>query len=429
MDSTTKLPVPTADDVKNKVVLVRVDYNVPLETEQGQTTVADDTRIAQSIETIRFLMKAGAKIVLLSHLGRPKGPNDAHLSLRPIADVLEKTFHIPCQFSDQVVGEAVQTKIGQLKPGEVLLLENVRFHPGEKAGDHNFAKTLASYGDIYINEAFSSLHRKHATTYYVPQLLPSFAGFDVAREIATLTKLLTEPRRPFICLIGGAKISDKVEAIRALANKADAVLIGGGIANNFLKAEGLEIYRSFTEEAVSAEKGKTTDYTAMAEQLISQHKHERLLKDGYIPLPKIIAPVDVVAAPSIEETHRDKVKTIDLSHDMLDQEEHTKLVYADIGPKTIRLYSEILMQAETIFWNGPMGVWENPLFEAGTHKLGCAIADAEATSVVGGGDTIAAIDHFGLKYAFSYISTGGGASLEFLSGTELPGLEVLKRKK
>jgi len=427
MKSYHNLRTPKIADVANKTVLVRVDYNVPLESQHSTIVVKDDKRIAQSVETIHFLIKAGAKIVLLSHLGRPKSAGDTHLSLAPVAQHLQKKFHIPCTFIPETVGENVVAAIAQLQPGEAVLLENLRFQSEEKAADTTFAKQLASLGDVYINEAFSSLHRKHASTYVLPQLLPNFAGFDLAREVATLNKLLTEPRRPFICLIGGAKIADKVDAIKVLASKADAILIGGGIANNFFKAEGLEIYRSFTQESNLVTNDGKVDYSQMAGQLIAEHKHERVLKDGYIPLPKIIYPIDVVAAPSITETDRRKVQMLDLTHDMLDKPEHEKLVYADIGPKTIRLYRELLLQAETIFWNGPMGVWENELFADGTHKLACAVADAAATSVIGGGDTIGAIDHFGLGAAYSYISTGGGASLEFLSETELPGLEVLSK--
>lgn len=426
MNKHISIQTPKEHDVAGKTVLVRVDYNVPLEKSRSTIVVKDDKRIAQSIETLHFLMRAGAKVVLLSHLGRPKSPEDVHLSLRPVATVLQKKYHIPCSFLPKITGEEVRTAISELKFGSVLLLENLRFHQGEKSADPNFVKELASLGDVYVNEAFSSLHRKHASTYLLPQKMPSFAGFDLAREVATLQAMLTEPKRPFICLIGGAKISDKVSAIRELAKRADAILIGGGIANNFFKAEGLEIYRSFTEEATQAV-DTTTDYTKLAQQLIAEHKHERLLKDGYIPLPKIIYPIDVVAAPSIDEKNKNKTELIDLTHDMLDQVEKTRLVYADIGPKTTRLYSELLLHAETIFWNGPMGVWENDLFASGTHKLACAVADSQATSIIGGGDTIAAIDHFGLGSAYSHISTGGGASLEFLSGNELPGLQVISR--
>lgn len=419
------LSTPTKSDVEGKTVLVRVDYNVPLVNKNGKVLVGDDRRIAQSLETIHFLQAAGAKIILLSHLGRPTSNQDTHLSLKPIADHLRKKFRMACEFSPQITGETTSNLVDQLQPAEVLLLENLRFDPREKKGDQEFAKELANLGDVYINEAFSTLHRAHASTTLLPKLLPHFAGFDVLKEVTTLTKMLTEPRRPFVCLIGGAKIADKVAAIEQLANLADCILIGGGIANNFFKAEGLEIYRSFTEEKISSG-DQEADYAQVAADLLHEHRHEHILKDGYIPLSKILYPIDVVAAPSLETHSKNQIKTIDLSSGPIDTDEQVKLSYLDIGPKTIRLYKEILNQAETIFWNGPMGVWENPLFAGGTHKLACTIADADATTIVGGGDTLGAIDAFGLSQSFSHISTGGGASLEFLSGKDLPGLLALR---
>ncbi len=415
---------PTKSDVQGKIVLVRVDYNVPLIKKNGKVLVGDDRRIAQSLETIHFLQAAQAKIILLSHLGRPVSDRDLQLSLQPIADHLKKKFRIPCYFSPEIIGETTSSLVNQMQPGEVMLLENLRFDPREKKGDSEFAQELAKLGDVYINEAFSTLHRSHTSTTQLPKLLPHFAGFDVIREVTTLTKMLTEPRRPFICLLGGAKIADKVAAIEQLAQKADCILIGGGIANNFFKAQGLEIYRSFTEEKISAS-DQDEDYSQVAAELLHQHRHEHMLKDGYIPLPKIIYPIDVIAAPSLQSYSKNQLRTIDLSNGPKDTEEHIKLSYLDIGPKTTRLYREIISQAETIFWNGPMGVWENPLFATGTHKLACAVADADATSIVGGGDTLGAIDAFGLAQSYSHISTGGGASLEFLSGKNLPGLVAL----
>lgn len=416
---------PTKTDIEGKTVLVRVDYNVPLVNKNGKIVVGDDRRIAQSLETIHFLQKAQAKIILMSHLGRPASDQDKHFSLKPIADHLRKKFRIPCHFSPEITGEITNSLVNQLQPDEILLLENLRFDPREKKGDLEFAQEIAKLGDIYINEAFSTLHRAHASTTQLPRLLPHFAGFDVMREVTTLTKMLTQPRRPFVCLIGGAKIADKVEAIEQLAQKADCILIGGGIANNFFKAEGLEIYRSFTEEKISAS-DQNEDYAQVAADLLHQHRHEHMLKDGYIPLPKIIYPIDVVAAPSLQTHSKNQVKTIDLSSGPLDAEEQIKLAYLDIGPKTIRLYKEVLNQAETIFWNGPMGVWENPLFATGTHKLACVVADADATTIVGGGDTLGAIDAFGLSQCYSHISTGGGASLEYLSGKDLPGIVAIR---
>lgn len=418
----------SAKDFAGKTVLVRVDYNVPLVEKRGKRVVGEDRRIAQSINTIQFLRSAGAKVVLISHLGRPKSPSDQQLSLRPVAEHLNKKFHIACQFVPDCVGEAVRAHIAGMRVGDIVLLENLRFYPEEKQADQAFAQQLANLAEVYVTEAFSALHRKHASTYVVPQLLPSYAGLEVQNEIATLSKLLTDPQRPLVCVIGGAKIADKVQAVQELAKKADIVLIGGGIANNFFKAEGLEIYRSFTQETIPAELGEEANFTQVARKLLDEHRHERMLKDGYIPLPKILYPFDVVAAPSIEETQRSKTKTIDLSHDMADYEESEQLVYADIGPKTTRLYTELILQAGTVFWNGPMGVWENSLFSNGTHKIACAVADAQATTILGGGDTIAAIDHFGLANEYTHISTGGGASLEYLSGGELPGLAVLSER-
>lgn len=426
-----------AADFAGKTVLVRVDYNVPLLEKRGKWVVGDDRRIAQSINTIQFLRAAGAKIVLLSHLGRPHSEADTALSLRPVAAHLVKKYHIPCQFFPRVQGAEVRDLVAQLNPGDLVLLENLRFWTGEKQAEPAFAQALADLGDVYVSEAFSALHRRHASTFLLPQLLPSFAGLEVQNELRTLSRLLENPARPFVCVIGGAKISDKVKAVQELAKSADIVLIGGGIANNFLQAEGLEIFRSRVEEAQrlestvkksgQAQPAATTEheYTTLARELLEAHRHERMLKDGYIPLPKILYPVDVVAAPSITERSLRACQVFDLSREMKDRQENVQLVYTDIGPKTTRLYTELVMQAGTVFWNGPMGVWENKLFSAGTHKLACAVADAQATTILGGGDTIAAIDHFGLANEYSYISTGGGAALEFLSGGELPGLSAL----
>lgn len=421
----TKLPkTPTANDIEHKVVLVRVDYNVPLEEKAGELVVSEDRRILASLETISFLQKHDCKVVLLAHLGRPQGPADTKLSLKPIAAHLAGLLHTPCAFVPASSGPEVEAAVAQLPAGGVLLLENLRFDPREKQGSTEFAAQLAGLGEVYINEAFSTLHRNHTSTTFVPKLLPHFAGFGLVKELQALDRLLTQPAKPFVCVIGGAKISDKIEAIEQLANIADCILIGGGVANNFFKAEGLEIYRSFTQEASSVT-DQEGNYADLAGKLLSAHKHEHMLKDGYIPLPKIIYPIDVIAAPSIETSNSHQTKEISLASGMADQEEHVKLVYADIGPKTTRLYREILSQAETIFWNGPMGVWENSLFASGTHKVACAIADADATSVLGGGDTLAAVDAFGLAGSYSYLSTGGGAGLEYLSDKPLPGLQAL----
>ena len=418
-----KLPIISAQAVRNKTVLVRVDYNVPLKKVGNNLEVADERRILASLETIQFLLQNQAKVILLSHLGRPKSDQDKQLSLQPVVSYFQKKHRLNCHFLPNLNFAEIKKELDQDQAGQLFLLENLRFDPREKQNDLAFAQQLASLGDVFVNEAFSTTHRKHASTYSLAKLLPHFAGFGLIKEVETLEKLLTDPLRPFVCVIGGAKISDKVEAITSLAQKADIVLIGGGIANTFLAAEGIEVFRSATEESHVVK--DQTDHAEFAGNLIKAHQHERMLKDGYIPLPKILYPVDVVAAPSAQETNRGKLQAFELTHDMKNQEEHKKWQFLDIGPKTQRLYREIISQAETIFWNGPMGVWENSLFASGSHKIAQAIADADATSIVGGGDTISAIDHFGLSRQYSYISTGGGATLQLLSGQLNPGIAVL----
>ncbi len=418
------MKIPRASDIAHKTVLLRTDYNVPLKLKNDNWVVTDTRRIESSLATIRFLLDHQAKVIIVSHLGRPDGRVKAEFSLQPTADVLTDRFHIPVKLLAKWDKQTVTTELAQLKSGEVLMLENIRFDQREQVGDMSLAQELAELADVFVHEAFSTSHRNHASTAQITELMPSFAGFSLQKEVTYLTDLLKNPARPFVVLIGGAKIADKVEAIETLAQIADMVLIGGGIANDFFKAEGLEIYRSLTDELHSVETEKT-DYIQVAKNLLTKYRTEKILKDGYIPLPKLLYPIDVVAAPDIKETNKAKIKILDLSHGMADQTEHTKLVYADIGPKTIRLYKEILQQANTIFWNGPMGVWENPLFASGTHKLACAIADNQAVNVVGGGDTLAAIDAFSLSQDFSYLSTGGGAALELLGGKSLPGLKNL----
>ncbi len=415
---------PSVRDIAEKTVLLRVDYNVPL-TKETPAQIRDPRRIIQSIETLRFLLKNKAKVVIISHLGRPKSPQDLHLSLQPVAEYLSQVEKLPVAFLPQTIGSVVADTIEQMKPGTAVLLENLRFFPEEKENGARFARALATLAEVYINDAFSAAHRAHASVVGVTKHLPSFAGFALEKEVRSLGNLLEKPKRPFVVVLGGAKISDKVGAVKNLANIADIVLVGGAVANNFLKAEGLETYRSYTEEASADLKKEGINYTQVAGALIAEHKSERMLKDGYIPLPKILYPIDALAAPALETTDSTLVKTIDLSHDMLDKPEKTQLLYLDIGPKTRKLYSEILSQAGTIFWNGPMGVWENPLFARGTRAISQAIAESPATSVLGGGDTIGAIHHFKIETKFSYVSAAGGAALDFLGGVLLPGIEPL----
>ncbi len=422
-----KLNTVTPADVKNKTVLVRVDFNVPLKEVHGKWHVADDRRIRRAIPTLQLLLDAHCKVVVISHLGRPKSSHDTKYSLEPIAKHIQEKLDIPVTFVPATIGQKVRDAVVEQQPGTILLLENLRYHREEKENDPEFSKQLASVADAYINEAFSASHREHASVVGVTEFLPSFAGLALTEEVTALHALMEEPKRPFVVVLGGAKISDKVGALKNLSKLADIVLIGGAAANNFLKAEGFEIYRSFVEEKTNAGAAEK-DYSKVARQIINQHKTEKILKDGYIPLPKILYPVDVVAAPSLETHTNSRVKVIDLHTNMEDQDESVQLFYLDIGPKTRKLYSEILAKAGTVFWNGPMGVWENPLFAEGTKAIAQAIVKTQATTVIGGGDTIAASHHFHVEHKFSYVSAAGGAALELLSGEVLPGLKPILSK-
>lgn len=416
-------------DITHKTVLLRVDYNVPIKKNDDDTVIIEDaTRIEASLETINFLLKNNAKVVIIAHLGRPKG-RDESLSLKPIADYLKNTCRLPTAFCQSTIGTEAKKCIESLPNGEILVLENLRFHEEEENNDAQFAKQLSELADVYIDDAFSNAHRAHASMVGVTEFLPSFAGISLQKEVETLSNLLDKPARPFVVVLGGAKISDKVGAIEYLSDLADIVLVGGAVANDFLKAEGLEIYRSYIEDASSDKEKRDINYIDFAKKLIQDHKNERMLKDGYIPLPKILYPIDVIAAPShyLKDGSKNEsdLKTIDLTNDMQDTEETIDLQYLDIGPKTIKLFSEIIAQAGTIFWNGPMGVWENTLFAAGTKHVAQAMTQTPATTVIGGGDTIAAVDAFKLKPHFSYVSAAGGAALDFLSGKMLPGIKPL----
>ena len=417
-----RLRLPTASDIKNKTVLVRVDYNVPLKLVEGKYQVIDDRRIQASLETIKFLQKHQAKVVLVTHLGRPKGEKKKKLSLKPIAQHLTQKLQMPTLFAEDCIGEKVEKKIKNLNPGQVLLLENVRFYKEEKKNDEQFTKQLAQLADVYINEAFSAAHRAHASTVGITKYLPSFAGFQLAHEVKTLHQLMTSPPHPFVIVVGGAKISDKIGALENLLHVADLVLVGGGVANNFLKAENLEIHKSYLQDNPVDDDKKGTNFVKLADKLIEETKTEKFLKDGYVPLPKIVYPLDVIAASSPQAK---KTEMIDLTHDMEDTSDDKNLMYLDIGPNTIRLYLELIKQAKAIFWNGPMGVFEKEPFKTGTTKIAQAIADSSAQTVVGGGDTVAAINKLKLEKKYTHVSTAGGAGLVFLANQKMPALQAL----
>lgn len=426
-----KLKLPQISDIKNKTVLVRVDFNVPLKKDnEGILRVANDERITASLETINFLLKHDAKIVLASHLGRPESAKDLKYSLRPIAEYMRTKLKLPVIFSKESIGKNAQKEVFLARKGEIVLLENIRFHAGEEQNDADFAKKLAQLAEVYINEAFSTSHRAHASIVGITKHLPSFAGFSLEKEVSTFAEMMENPKKPLVIILGGAKISDKVGAIEHLAKIADIVLVGGAVANSFLKAGGLEVYKSFIEDAPADLKKKNINYTDVASTLLEAHKNERMLMDGYIPLPKIVYPIDVIAATSLEETNKNKTKIIDLTvdHDKMHDHYNKGLLYLDIGPNTIKLYQEIIAQAKTVFWNGPMGVWENPILAQGSKKIAQSVAHNTGLSIIGGGDTISCATHFGLDKQFGYISAAGGAALDLLSGKTLPGLTPLEAK-
>jgi len=421
-----QLKLPQVSDIKSKTVLVRVDYNVPLKKNnkdndnKGVWEVTNDERITASLKTIEFLIKHDAKVVLMSHLGRPESARDIKFSLKPVAEYMKNKLDLPVIFSEDCIGKDTQKDVFVAKRGEIVLLENLRFHKGEQENDAEFAKELAKLADVYINEAFSTSHRSHASIVGVAKHLPAFAGFALEKEVSTFADMMEKPDRPLVIILGGAKISDKVGAIEYLAKIADIVLVGGAVANSFLKAEGLEIYKSFIEDAPADLKKKNINYTDVACSLIEEHKTEKMLMNGYIPLPKIVYPIDVIASDSLDVKEKSKTEIIDLTKE---NGHHDKdLLYLDIGPNTIKLYQEIISHAKTIFWNGPMGVWENPVLAQGSKKIAVSVALSSATTIIGGGDTIACVTHFGLDKQFSYVSAAGGAALDFLSGKKLPGL-------
>lgn len=429
-----QLPTLTATAVAHKTVLVRVDFNVPLDKTVSPPRIKDASRIEVALKTIHFLLEHQAKVILMSHLGRPKADqvdehgksiSDPQLSLAPVAQYIKDHFQLPIAFVPACIGAEVRATVAAMQPGTILLLENLRFYKAEKKNDPVFAQNLAQLADVYVDEAFSNAHRAHASMVAVTQKLKSYAGFRLAEEVTNLHALLHKPKRPFVIVVGGAKISDKVGALTNLSRIADAVLVGGGVANNFLKAEGIEIHKSYLQDAPVDVAKEQVNYVQVADEIIESHRTERLLKDGYIPLPKIIFPTDVVAARSLTA---EKTQVIDLTHGAVDTEHDKQLMYLDIGPNTIRLYKELLLQAGTIFWNGPMGVYEDERFATGTAEIAQAIARSSALTILGGGDTIGAIHKNNLQDRYDYVSAAGSAALEFLSGAELPGLTAIGYK-
>ena len=389
-------------DYQGKRVLVRADFNVPM-SKKEKGVISDDARIVASIPTIEYLLDAGACVVLMSHMGRPKGTPNPDFSLRPVADRLSKLLQREVKFlpSDRVVDEEVEKDVKDLKPGEVALLENTRYRAEEEKNGEEFARELAGLADLFVNDAFGTSHRAHASNVGVSGLLPSAVGLLVQKEIEIMGKALEAPQRPFVSILGGAKVSDKIGVIENLIERVDTILIGGGMAYTFEKALGKEIGRSLLEE----------DKIELAKNLM-----ERAEKRGV----KLLLPVDVVIAKEIDESAETKVVSID--------EIPVDMEALDIGPETAKRFAEEIKSAKTVVWNGPMGVFELSNFAAGTMAVAQALAASDAVSIVGGGDSALAIEKAGLKDRITHVSTGGGASLEFLEGKKLPGIEAIEDK-
>jgi phosphoglycerate kinase len=380
-------------NVSGKRVVLRVDFNVPLE----DGAIQDDTRIRAALPTIEGLLRDGASLILISHLGRPKGNVNPELSLRPVARRLSELLDRPVQLADDVVGDDATEKVAKLESGDVLLLENVRFEAGEEKNDDALARELAAFGDLYVNDAFGAAHRAHASTAGIAAHLPSYAGNLMVAEIEALGALTDDPARPFVAILGGAKVSDKIGVIENLLPLVDAVLLGGGMANTFLMAEGKAVGDSLVE----------ADFVDTANEVIEKARVQGV---------DLLLPVDVVAAQGMDG----QAATVDA-----DGISDGWAAY-DIGPKTIELYRQAIAGAKSIFWNGPMGVFERPAFANGTLGIAKAVAGSDAFTVIGGGDSVSAIEQSGLADKISHISTGGGASLEFIEGRELPGIAALE---
>jgi len=425
-----------------KRALVRCDFNVPLDDD---LEITDETRIRAALPTIRYLLDQGASVVLCSHLGRPKGKVVEGLRLNPVAVRLSQMLRVPVFKLNDCVGEKVEAAVAEMEPGDVVLLENLRFHPEERKNDPEFAKELAGLAAVYVNDAFGTAHRAHASTTGVADYLPALAGFLMEKEIAFLGKAMEDPKRPFVAILGGAKISDKIGVIENLLTKADMLLIGGGMANTFLKAKGYEMGDSLVEE----------DSVQLARELLEkaseklvgpagEEKGEIGAEEGVVPVEeesesaddeaavaakeeqsaepsgKLLLPVDVVVADAFSAEAGKKIVSAD------GVEAGWRVL--DIGPKTVELFASKVADAATVVWNGPMGVFEFPRFAEGTLAIARALADSDGTTIIGGGDSVAAVEQSGLADKMTHISTGGGAALAFLEGKELPGVAALDDK-
>lgn len=383
-------------DYKDKKVLVRCDFNVPMK--DGKIT--DEKRITSSLPTINYLLENGAKVILMSHLGRPKGEAKKEFSLKPVAERLSELLKRQVIFADDdmVISESVKKQVEEMENGDVLLLQNTRYRSEEKKNEENFAKDLASLGDIFINDAFGTSHRAHASNVGVSKHLPSAVGFLVEKEIDVMGKALSSPERPFVAILGGAKVSDKIGVIENLINTVDTIIVGGGMAYTFLKAKGYEIGKSLLEE----------DKLDLAKELLGKARDKNV---------DLILPIDTVVAKEFNNDSEFKTVNVDSIP--------KNMMGLDIGEETIKLFSEKIKEAKTIVWNGPMGVFEMSNFAKGTNAIAKAMSEAEGITIVGGGDSASAVEKSGYGEKMTHISTGGGASLELLEGKVLPGIDAI----
>jgi phosphoglycerate kinase len=386
-------------EVGGKKVLVRVDFNVPLDIVTG--AISDDSRIRAVLPTIKYLVEHKAKVIICSHLGRPDGKVVEGLRMAPIAQRLSQLINLPVSTASDCIGADVEQSVNNLKPGDILVLENVRFHAEEEANDSAFAQALAKLADIYVDDAFGTAHRAHASTVGVAKYLPAVAGFLMEKELEALGSLLTSPEHPFVALLGGAKVSDKIGLIQNILGKVDLLLVGGGMAATFLKAQGYEVGLSLVED----------DKQSLAQELIETAK-----RNG----GALLLPTDVIVASNI--TPEAKGEVVDVNNIPANKN------IVDIGPQTIELFSQKIRQCRTVFWNGPMGIYEIEQFATGTKAMAELLASLKAMTIVGGGSTVEIVEEMNLANKMTHVSTGGGASLKFLEGKSLPGVAVLLDK-
>jgi phosphoglycerate kinase len=387
-------------DVEGRKVLLRVDFNVPLNVNTG--AISDDSRIRASLPTIKYLVDHKAKVIICSHLGRPEGKVVENLRMAPAAQSLSQLMDLPVSTASDCIGPEVESKVRKLQEGDILVLENLRFHPEEEANDPDFTRKLARLADIYVDDAFSTAHRVHASIVGVAKYLPAVAGFLMRKELNVMENLLHNPERPWACLIGGAKVSDKIELLQNMLKKVDMLLVGGGMAATFLKAQGYEVGHSLVEG----------DKLDLAKELLQE------AKEWKVPL---LLPVDAVVAGEIKAGA--PIKVVPITN--IPAASHI----VDIGPKSIALFHNELRRCRTIMWNGPMGIYEMPQFAQGTRSIASFLSTLDATTIIGGGSSAEVVEEMGLTDKMTHVSTGGGASLKFLEGVALPGVEVLLDKK